>query len=124
MSTRVRKHLTMLQLLAKAKPPLVKTIIRAADKDLVHCLCECALNVIKGNVPLSPAQIRKLTPYKTGLREVVKKRVALKKKKQVLQRGGFLGTLLGTLTPLLIEGISTAVKRRQQQKRHRRQRQK
>ena len=58
--------------------------------------------------------MRKLTPYKTGLRSVVKKRLALKKKKQILQKGGFLGALLGTLTPLLIEGISAAVKKRRQ----------
>ncbi len=117
MSARLRKHLTMIQLLAKAKRPLVKSIIHAADKDLIICLCEIALNVIKGNVPLSPAQKRKLTPYKTGLREVVKKRVSLKKRKQVFQRGGFLGTLLATLTPLVIESVGAAIKQRH--RRHR-----
>ena len=91
----------MLQWLSKAKPPVIRTIIKGADKDLVNTLCECGLNVLKGNVPLSSTQKKRLVRYKTVLRTIARRNTSLKQKKALLQKGGFLGALLGPVLGVL-----------------------
>lgn len=109
MSARVRKHADLLKVLAKAKPPTCKAIMKTADKDLIHCLCECAHNILNGNVRLSPAQKAKLSRYKQDLRSVSKKTTSQKRKQQVLQKGGFLPALLAPLLAPVIAPLATKV---------------
>ncbi len=109
MSARVRKHADTLSLLAKAKPSMCKAILKGADKDLVHCLCECAHNVLKGNVRLTSAQKTKLARYKQGLRAIAKKTTSQKKKKNILQKGGFLPALLAPLLAPVIAPLAAKV---------------
>lgn len=94
MSACMKRNGAMLRLLYHAKPAVVKAILQRASPDLLKSLNECALNVLKGNVPLTPAQKKQLSRYKNDLRTVVKKSTSLKKKKNLYQKGGFLGALL------------------------------
>jgi hypothetical protein len=59
--------------------------------------CECADNILRGNVPLPNLQKEKLKRNKAGLRALTKKSVSLKQKKAILQKGGFLGSLLAPI---------------------------
>ena len=68
----------------------------------MYYLCECGKNILKGNVPLTPRQLRALRPYKNHLRDLVCKKVSIKKKKIILQKVGFVGALLRLLTKLLL----------------------
>lgn len=101
MSARVKKYAPVLRLLSKAKPQGVKAIIKAADKELVNTLCECSLNVLRGVVRLSPSQKQKLARHKNTLRALAQKSASLQRKKALLQKGGFLGALLGPVIGLL-----------------------
>ena len=65
--------------------------------DLVCSVCECARNLLKGNVPLTSDQKRKLARHKGALRKIVKKETPATQKKKIVQRGGFLGAVLGPL---------------------------
>ena len=94
---KLRKYAHHLQYLKATTPALAKAIIKSADKGLVNCLCEVGLNVLKGNVPITPQQKRKLSRHKQDLRRIVKRGVGLQSKKRILQKGGFLGALLGPL---------------------------
>ena len=38
---------------------MVKAILKNAPSDLVRALCECSLNVLKGNIKLSATQTEK-----------------------------------------------------------------
>ena len=87
--------------LQKAKPCISKQIFAKADRSLVECLCECADNILRGNVQLTQAQKTKLRRYQAGLRTLAKKSISLQKKKNVLQRGGFLGSLLAPIASLV-----------------------
>ena len=109
MSARVRKHADVLKVLSKGKPSLCKAIVKGADPDLIHCLCECAHNVLKGNVPLKSAQMTKLKRHQQDLRTIVKKQTSQKKKKAILQKGGFLPALLAPLLAPLIAPLATQV---------------
>ena len=105
-STRLKKHANDLLYLQKARPCISKQIIAKADRSLIECLCECADNILKGNVPLTTPQKEKLRKNKTGLRELAKKSVSLKKKKDILQKGGFLGSLLAPIASVVAPLIS------------------
>lgn len=72
-----------------------------ASKDFVMCICECASNVLKGNVPLTNSQRKKLSCKKNSLRKLVNKRLGLKRKQKIIQRGGFLSALIGPIVSLL-----------------------
>ena len=74
-----------------------KAVIKNADSGLIKCISECALNILKGNVPISPHQKSKLTRYKKDLRSLAQRRVSLKSRKRVLQKGGFLGAILAPI---------------------------
>ena len=102
MSCRVKKYAATLRVLSRAKPKVKRMVIAKADKQFMNCLCECGKNILKGNVPLTPLQLRALRPYKNHLRDLVRKKVSLKKKKIILQKGGFIGALLRPLTKLLL----------------------
>jgi hypothetical protein len=50
---KIKPNFNALQLLKDAKPKLRKAIITNCTPDLVKCICECAVNVLKGNINLS-----------------------------------------------------------------------
>jgi hypothetical protein len=58
--------------------------------------------VLKGNVPLTTKEKSRLKKHKNKLRTLVKKKVSLSKKKDIIQSGGgFLGALLMPVASLL-----------------------
>ena len=55
-SARTKRNIDLLRYLANRKSlPVVKAIIKAADKSLVNSWCESSLNTLRGNVPLTQA---------------------------------------------------------------------
>lgn len=107
MTSRVRRHEAVLRVLAKAKPRLVREIIRPAKRDLIDTICECALNVTHGNLPISAAHKKKLKRYVRAMRYLSKKKIGpLRKRKEIIQTGGFVGALLAAIIPSL---LTTAV---------------
>ena len=68
--------------LQKTKPCIRKHIITKADGSLVDCLCECADNILRGNVPLTKLQKEKLKKNEAELRAQTKKSVSLKQRKR------------------------------------------
>lgn len=101
MTKKLRKHARALEALSKSSKNIQKSIISSAPKDLINTICECAHNLLKGNVKLTPDQYRKLKRYRTQLRELNKKRTPLKRKRSLLQQGGFLGAILTRVVPIL-----------------------
>lgn len=101
MSACVRQNATMLRFLCGAKPALVRAVMKGAPPDLIKAISECSLNVLKGNVHLTPAQKRRLCKYKRNLRLLAKKTTSTKEKKKIIQKGGFLGALLKPVLSVL-----------------------
>ena len=93
--------MALLRLLYKSKPSLVKAILKNAPSDLVRALCECSLNVLKGNIKLKATQKKRLHRYKNILRTLASKNSSAKTRKQLLQKGGFIGALLGPVLGVL-----------------------
>ena len=106
-SPRLKKHVNDLVYLQKARPCIRNHLTNKADRSLLDCLCECADNNLRGNVPLTKLQKEKLKRNKAGLRALMKKSVSLKKKKTILQKGVFLGSLLAPIAPVVAPLLST-----------------
>ena len=101
MSARLRRNVPMLRLLCHSKPSVIKAVMKGASPDLLDSLSECSLNILKGNVRLTSAQKKRLTRHKQGLRALAKKGTGLKRRKQLLQKGGFLPALLSPVLGIL-----------------------
>ena len=107
-SPRLKKHVNVLVYSQKNKTGCIRNhIIDKADDSLIECLCKCFYNMLKANVPLTRKQKDQLKRNKAGLRALVKKSVPLKKKKTILQKGGFLGSLLAPIAFVVAPLLST-----------------
>lgn len=108
MSHRVRKHSEFLKMLSQCSIKQRKALLKNASSDLLKSICECSLNVLKGNVRLNARQKGRLTRHKRSLRLLADRKISYKRKKQILiQKGGFLpallGPIIGTLAGLFLK---------------------
>ena len=109
---RIKPNFHKLHTLKDARPKLRKAIISNCDKDLVNYVSECALNLLHGNVKLSDCARKKLRKYRHQLRTVIDRRVPLaRKKKLIVQSGGFLVPLLTAVLPTLASLIYDGLKK-------------
>ena len=84
MSKRLEAQAPYLRVLATANAKQREAILNGANKELVYCLCECALNILQGNVNLQPAEKTALKRYRHRLRKLTDKKIGLRKKKDIL----------------------------------------
>jgi len=87
MSSQIRKYYPMLKRIVRMGNAARARMIKQCDRQLLDCFSECARNVLKGNVPLNKRQYASLQRRKKDLR-------TLRKRKAIVQRGGFLTSLL------------------------------
>ena len=74
MSGRMKKQAVCLQMLIKTKnTKLRKAILEHADPELIRVLCECAHNILRGNVQMTPQEKERLRKYQTKLRLIARK---------------------------------------------------
>jgi hypothetical protein len=78
-----------------------RKLIKECDKHLIDCFCECSKNILKGNVPLKASQLKKLRHEKNNLRALALKKTSLKKKRKILQKGGFIGAIIPPVLAVL-----------------------
>ena len=111
MSERTRRYLPLLKQINRLGHRAKTQLIKKCDREFLDCVSECAKNVIKSNVPLKPAQLRRLRRERKNARVLASKKTSLKKKRRILQKGGFLGALLppvlGVLSSLLLGNASS-----------------
>lgn len=97
------KHKHLLYSVKEAKPKLRAAILKNSDDDFIKVLHEIAHNTLSNNVPLTVKQKHDLTKYKTCIRKLAcPKRTLVQKRKQLVQKGGFLVGLLGSLLSSMI----------------------
>lgn len=88
----------MLQVLKSANPQLRKAILERVPTEVIDVIGEICLNTLNGNVRISKSVLEKLKPYKGVMRQMSSSTVKdSKKRRLIVQKGGFLGILLGAL---------------------------
>lgn len=98
---RLQQTYDKVRILSLATPRARKQLIQSGDQQLINCVSECCQNILEGKVPLSPETKQKLAKHKTSIRTVAKKKTSLKKKKDIIQKGGFLGLVLPAVAGFL-----------------------
>ena len=84
-----------------------KKMIQESPKEVIDCVGECCINLIKGNVRLTNAQKNQLRARKQHIRLLSSKQVPLDTKKKIINQKG--GALLGLLLKPLIAPIIGSV---------------
>lgn len=96
-----KKDVEYLKILGKSRKKVA--ILKDCPNSLIKSVCECVLNLLSGNIPITGLQKKKLVPYKRTLRRLSDKKVPLFKKRRILiQKGeGFLSILIPAAVSLL-----------------------
>ena len=101
----MRESLPYLHVIVKSKPKLRKLLIEHVPANVITAICECSLNLLKGVVPVTQRQKRRLARYKTHLRALASKKVSRKRKKLYLNQKG--GNLLTALLPPVLSVLGS-----------------
>jgi hypothetical protein len=103
MSKRLQRYARHLKEYYKASSAKRKHLLRhhLKDREFINCICECSKNILKARVKLNKKQKRALAKKKKALRLLSLKGVSLKKKKKIIQSGGFLPLLISPLLNIL-----------------------
>jgi hypothetical protein len=103
MSKTLKKYAPFLRALHKATSDKARRSMLKdkMDNGFICCVSECAQNLLKGRVPLTSAQKKKLTRRKRSLRQLSAKKTSYKKKRHIIQTGGFIGALLTPIISIL-----------------------
>lgn len=101
--------------LKRAPPSKRVLLLEGAPSCLIRLLCECGLNILRGNLKLKKTQYERLKPYKATLLKLSKPFTHLKEKREDLlkKKGGVLPVLipivLSALASFAGEAIAKAV---------------
>ena len=108
MGSRVRRNKEFLGYIAKCSKKQRINCIKNARPDELKSLCDCSLNVYRGNVRLKKPDFEKLYPFRRTLKKISEgKGRAGKKKTLLLQKGGALiPLLLSAVLPSLISSLT------------------
>jgi len=92
------------QLLMTLSPAEIKAILKVLDVRRVRSICECAYNLLRGNLPVrDKCKLNKLRKHKALLRKLAARGESLvKKRRHLTQKGG------GILLPLLLSTVVQA----------------
>ena len=102
----IKTYGTFLEGLTHLSNKCRKKMIQESTKEVIDCVGECCINLIKGNVRLTNAQKNQLRARKQHIRLLSSKQVPLDTKKNINQKGG---ALLGLLLKPLIAPIIGSV---------------
>ena len=105
MTRRVVEHCAVLKKLKTCNVKQRKKLLKQGGKALQLCLQECAMNILNGNIPLTPFQLKKLRRHKEKVRKIAKSRISHKQKLDIEQKGGFLPALLAPVVGAVLGSI-------------------
>lgn len=99
----MRDNSAFLQLLINCHKKQRRAILQTLSERQLRVLSEIILNLLRGNIPISSKEKRKLFRKRRALYQLASKRVSSKDKKKILvqQGGGLLDTLLPPALTLL-----------------------
>ena len=93
------------KLLTRLTPAERKALLKSLDAKRVRAICECAYNLLRGNISPDKCKLQKLRKYKTALRRLAKRGESwVKKRKYLVQRGSGAAFLI----PLLLSTVLQA----------------
>jgi hypothetical protein len=105
---RLRSQLHYLHVIKDAKPQATRALLSSASDELIKVIVECAINTLNGNHKLSTDEKTKLSKFKNKLRTLVNPTISFKRKRKLLvQKGGFIVPLLTSILSSVIGPLIT-----------------
>src|SRR5713101_3109539 len=99
---RIKQQRAFLEVLSKGNINQRKGVIDGANKELINCICEICLNILRGNLTITSKQKQHLKHHRTLLHKLADKQTPFTKRKRLIQQnGGFLPLSLTQLLSLL-----------------------
>lgn len=109
MTHRLKTHAKTLEFLTKCDKHTARSIIKGAKPDLLCCISDICHNVLRGRVKLSPLEKQRLSKYKRHIRKIADKKTTSKSKRTLIQKGGFLATILAPLIGSILRPIAKGI---------------
>lgn len=73
------------------------TILKSVPDTTIHALCQCTHDLLKKKLNLSSDHCRRLKPHKGKILKLLEPGKSVKERRNILQRGGFVGTLAAAI---------------------------
>jgi hypothetical protein len=100
-----------LRLLSRSSAKSRKVLLQQASKKELTTLFEICLNIIKGNIPLTNTQLKKLKKHQKLIRALSDKKISLRQKKLIVnQKGGAIRAVVGTIASLVLPLLAKLIK--------------
>ena len=107
MSDRIKRNIPILKAILSLGAKERKSFLAHSSEDLILSLCELALNILKGNIPLKKSQYTRLKKHKKWIKLFADKKTSVKKKRRVVQTGGaFILPLIAAALPFITSLIT------------------
>lgn len=105
--TLTKEQRRQLQLIDICPPNQRKSLLKKIPKSGIHAISNCCHNLLNNKTfKISKSQINSLLKYKKTIRELASKKTPLfKKRKLIVQKGGFLNILI----PAAISTLSAII---------------
>ena len=100
-TSKLRKTFEQFRIISLATPCVRKQLVYQGGREIVDCISECCVNILKENVHLPPKRKSCRSKHKQKLREIAKKKVSLQQKKQIIQKDFLLEPFWHPLLPFL-----------------------
>ena len=101
-SKRMQRNREALIALHRIPPNLQRKMLGSLKTDTIQSLVEAAINIMRGNVPLTESQFNNLKRFRKELTNFTKKKTSQKQRLAMLQKGnGLLSGLLGPIAQML-----------------------
>ena len=82
-------------------------LIKHFPPKAIRAIDSCCKNALRGNIPLKRTQKNKLRKYKKHIKALIKPKTSMSRKKKILvQNGGFLSVLLPALAGIIPSIVS------------------
>lgn len=95
---RLKRNHRILQLLKTSNKKLRGSVLKTCNDDAIKAIVEIIINTLNGNNKISKHVLTRLKKHKSILRTLACSRKSLKAKRKILiQKGGFLPVLIGTV---------------------------
>lgn len=108
---RVHEHIDFLNFLKTCNAPQRNAAIKYANKEEILALVECCINTLRGNVYFTDDEKNHLKKHRNSIRRVAQKIPLARRRKILVQKGGFLPILLAPLLSILSSVAGAAISR-------------
>lgn len=105
-STARERRIAILRVLCCLKGSQLKAFLNTADSWLVKVICECALNTLRGNIPLTAQQKQRLRKHARLIRSLASDKGTWHGKKRLIVQKGSGGVFLPLLLAPLVEVLA------------------